>query len=71
MLISGVFVFTFLIFMLKLLTNAHAFRGRPTLKDVLERFWNGLVRELQEKTKIHTFYILLFSKAGYKMAATG
>ena len=33
---------------LKPQTNAHMFRGRPTLKDV-ERFWNGLVRELRER----------------------
>ena len=33
---------------LKPQTNAHIFRGRPTLKDV-ERFWNGLVREFRER----------------------
>ena len=33
---------------LKILTNAHAIRGRPTLKDV-ERFRNGSVRELKAK----------------------
>ena len=30
-------------------TNTHAARGRPTLKDV-ERFRNGSVRELYERT---------------------
>ena len=30
-------------------TNAHAFRGRPTLKDV-ERFQNGSVHEFNSKT---------------------
>ena len=32
----------------KILTNAHAIRGRPTLKDV-ERFRHGSVRELKAK----------------------
>ena len=31
------------------LTNAHTARGRPTLKNDTERFWNGLVCELKEK----------------------
>ena len=35
---------------LKPLTNAHAIRGRLTLKDV-ERFRNGSVRELKENEK--------------------
>ena len=30
---------------LNLLTNAHAIRGRPTLKDVKRDFWNGSVHE--------------------------
>ena len=31
------------------ISNAHNVRGRPTLKNDTERFWNGLVRELKEK----------------------
>ena len=31
------------------ISNAHNVRGRPTLKNDNERFWNGLVRELKEK----------------------
>ena len=31
------------------LTNAYTVRGRPTLKNDNERFWNGLVCELKEK----------------------
>jgi len=31
-----------------MLTNAYAVRGRPTLKDVSERFWTGPFRELKE-----------------------
>jgi len=37
-----------------MLTNAYAVRGRPTLKDVSERFWTGPFRELKaikEKSK--------------------
>ena len=33
---------------LKTHTNAHAVRGRPTLKDVKRQFRNGSVRELNE-----------------------
>ena len=36
--------------MLITLTNTHAVRGRPTLKDI-ERFRNGSVRELSENTR--------------------
>ena len=39
---------------LTMLTNAYAVRGRPTLKDVSERFWTGPFRELKaikEKSK--------------------
>jgi hypothetical protein len=42
-------IFRLLLETLTMLTNAHAVHGRPTLKD-LERFWNGLVRELKEKS---------------------
>jgi hypothetical protein len=42
-------IFRLLLETLTMLTNAHVVRGRPTLKDV-ERFWNGLVRELKEKS---------------------
>lgn len=38
---------------LKTHTNAHAVRGRPTLKDV-ERFRNGRIRELKEKCQKNT-----------------
>ena len=31
------------------LTTAHTVRGRTTLKNNTECFWNGLVRELKEK----------------------
>lgn len=42
-------VLSFLLGTLKPLTYAHAVRGRPTLKDVIERmFWPGSVRELRE-----------------------
>ena len=42
-------VLSFLLGTLKPLTYAHAVRGRPTLKDVIERmFWLGSVRELKE-----------------------
>lgn len=36
---------------LKPLRSPHTVRGRPTLKDVLERFWNGSIRELEENAK--------------------
>ena len=32
-------------------TNAYTVRGRPTLKNNPECFWNGLVRELKEKQR--------------------
>ena len=42
-------VLSFLLGTLKPLTYAHAVRGRPTPKDVIERmFWPGSVRELKE-----------------------
>ena len=32
-------------------TNAHTVRGRPTLKNNTECFWNGQIRELKEKQR--------------------
>ena len=37
--------------MLKLLASAHTVRGRPTIKEVIERFWKGSVHELKENAK--------------------
>ena len=45
-------VFRFFNASLKLLTNTHAVRGRPTLKDVIERFWNGLVHLLLKERSV-------------------
>ena len=36
-----------------MLTMAHADRGRPTLKDD-ERFWNGLIRDFDNRTLMCT-----------------
>lgn len=43
-------VFMFFVRGLKLLTDADAVCGRPKLKVIVERFWNGSVRELENKT---------------------
>ena len=37
---------------LNLLTNAHAIRDRPTLKDVKREFWN---RSVHESVAIYSF----------------
>jgi hypothetical protein len=51
---------------LTILSNAHAVRGRPTLKDV-ERFRCGQFRELKQKTKaIHIHHM----KSNAKLAGT-
>ena len=37
--------------MLKLPTSAHTVRGKPTVKELIERFWTGSVYELKENAK--------------------
>ena len=48
---------------LELLTNAHVVHGRLVLKDVIERFWIGLVHELNESHETRT--VAVYAESTY------